>query len=169
MLFSPYIDDINTSFMVEKRRLKVSVTAEDMDVLREGFQHGIMKLPGVKVESQDESLSDSVNFFEARFTFLEDENRRKRWVRSIYWGDGLLIMIAQGRTVEDFEYWLPMFYNTIMTAKIIYLQFFSFSAGLESFLEWESRLLSARIVTLNFICQITSGITYVTIVASAWI
>ena len=118
-LFSPYKDDINTSFLVEKRRLKVSVTVEDMDVLREGFQHGITQLPGVEVESQDESLSDSINFFEARFTFLEGENRRKRWVRNIYWGNGQLIMIAQGRTVEDFEYWLPMFYNTMTTAQII--------------------------------------------------
>lgn len=119
MLFSPYQDDINTSFLVEKRKLKVSVTPEDMDILREGFQHGIMELPGVEIESQDEHLSESINFFEARFSFLEGENRRKRWVRNIYWGDGQLIMIAQGRTVEDFDYWLPMFYNTIVTAEII--------------------------------------------------
>ena len=119
MLFSPYKDDINTSFMVEKRRLKVTITSEDIDILREGFQQGIMNLPGVEIESQNESLSNSVNFFEARFTFLEGENRRKRWVRNIYWGDGQLILIAQGRTVEDFEYWLPMFYNTIITTEII--------------------------------------------------
>jgi hypothetical protein len=119
MLFSPYKDDINTSFMVEKRRLKVKITSEDIDILREGFQQGIQDLPGVEIESQNESLSDSINFFEARFTFLEGENRRKRWVRNIYWGEGQLILIAQGRTVEDFEYWLPMFYNTITTAEII--------------------------------------------------
>lgn len=118
-LFSPYKDDINTSFLVEKRRLKVTVTAEDMDVLREGFHQGIMALPGVEIESQDESLTDTINFFEARFTFLEGENRRKRWVRNVYWGEGQLIMIAQGRTVEDFEYWLPMFFNTIMTIELI--------------------------------------------------
>jgi hypothetical protein len=119
MLFSPYKDDINTSFLVEKKKLKVTVTVADIDILREGFQQGMIELPGVEIESQGESLSDSVNFFEGRFTFLEGENRRKRWVRSIYWGDGQLIMIAQGRTVEDFEYWLPMFYNTITTAQII--------------------------------------------------
>jgi len=118
-MFSPYKDDINTSFLVEKRRLKVSVTREDMDVLREGFHQGIKELPGVEIESQEETLSESVNLFEARFTFLEGENRRKRWVRNIYWGDGQLIMIAQGRTVEDFEYWLPMFFNTMTTAQLI--------------------------------------------------
>ena len=118
-LFSPYKDDINTSFLIEKRMLKVSVTPDDMDVLREGFHQGIKDLPGVEIESQDESLSDSVNLFEARFTFLEGENRRKRWVRNVYWGNGQLIMIAQGRTVEDFEYWLPMFYNTMTTTQLI--------------------------------------------------
>ena len=118
-LFSPYKDDSNTSLLVEKRMLKVSVTPDDMDVLREGFHQGIKDLPGVEIESQDESLSDSVNLFEARFTFLEGENRRKRWVRNVYWGNGQLIMIAQGRTVEDFEYWLPMFYNTMTTAQLI--------------------------------------------------
>ncbi len=105
--------------MVEKRRLKYSITPEDIDVLREGFFKGITDLPGAEIEWQDESLSDSINFFEARFTFLEGENRRKRWVRNIYWGDGQLIMIAQGRTPEDFEYWLPMFYNTMVTTALI--------------------------------------------------
>ncbi len=119
MLFSPYKDDINTSFLVEKRTLKVSVTSEDVDVLREGFQQGIKELAGVEIESQDEHLSDPIFLFEARFTFLEGENRRKRWVRNLYWGEGQLIMIAQGRTVEDFEYWLPMFYNTMVTVDII--------------------------------------------------
>ena len=118
MLFSPYKDDINTSFLVEKRRLKFSVTPEDMDALREGFTNGIKELPGVEIESQDETLSETVNLFEARFTFLESEIRRKRWVRNIYWGEGQLIMIAQGRTVEDFDFWLPMFYNVMMTAEI---------------------------------------------------
>jgi len=119
MLFSPYKDDINTSLLVEKRRLKISVTAEDMDVLRDGFQQGIKQLPGAEIESQGENLTDSISFFEARFTFLEEENRRKRWVRNIYWGEGQLIMIAQGRTVDDFDYWLPMFYNVMMTVEII--------------------------------------------------
>ena len=118
-LFSPYTDDINTSFLVEKRRLKYAVTPEDMDVLREGFTQGIQQLPGVEIESQDENLSESVNLFEARFSFLEGESRRKRWVRNVYWGEAQLALIAQGRTVEDFEYWLPMFYNTMMTVEII--------------------------------------------------
>jgi hypothetical protein len=119
LLFSPYQDDINTSLMVEKHRLKYKVKADDIQILKDGFTQGILKLPGVEVESQEQALSESVNVFDARFSFLEGESRRKRWVRNIYWGNGQLVMIAQGRTVEDYEYWLPMFYNTMVTLKII--------------------------------------------------
>lgn len=118
-LFSPYKDDYNTSLVVEKHRLKVTVTPEDVPVLREAFAEAVKQLPGVEIESMEENLSSSVNIFDARFTFLEGENRRKRWVRNIYWGDGQLVLTAQGRTPEDFEYWLPMFYNTITTLHII--------------------------------------------------
>jgi hypothetical protein len=119
MLFSPYKDDINTSLLVEKHILKYSVTKEDIDILREGFHQGMMALPGVEVESTEESLSETINIFDARFSFLEGEIRRKRWVRNLYWGNGQLVLIAQGRTVEDFEYWLPMFFNTMVTTQIL--------------------------------------------------
>lgn len=118
-LFSPYKDDLNTSILVEKHKLKFSVTLDDLPTLREGFRDGILKLPGAEIESEDEHLTEMISFFEAHFTFLEDDNRRKRWVRNIYWGDGQLVVIAQGRTPEDFEYWLPMFFNSIYTLDII--------------------------------------------------
>lgn len=118
-LFSPYADDYNTALIVEKHRLKVTVTPEDIPVLREAFNEALKNLPGVEILSTEETLSQSVNIFEARFTFLEGEDRRKRWVRNIYWGDGQLVLTAQGRTPEDFDYWLPMFYNSITTVQII--------------------------------------------------
>jgi hypothetical protein len=119
MMFSPYPDDINTCLLSEKRRLKYSVKTDEMPVLMEGFVQGINALPDVKIESQEQTFSESINIFDARFSFLEGENRRKRWVRNIYWGNGQLILIAQGRTVEDFEYWLPMFFNSITTCTVI--------------------------------------------------
>lgn len=118
-LYLPKKDDYNTSLLVEKHKLKYSVTEEDMPMLLESFKEGMLALPGVEVESTEESLSKSVNIFDARFTFLEGEFRRKRWVRNIYWGNGQLVLIAQGSTPEDFEYWLPMFYNSFMTLNIL--------------------------------------------------
>lgn len=118
-LFSPYKDDYNTCLLVEKKKLKYAVKSDDIPTLLESFHEGMNALPGVEVESTEESLSETINVFDARFSFLEGEERRKRWVRNIYWGDGQLIVIAQGRTVEDFQLWLPMFYNTMTTLNII--------------------------------------------------
>ncbi len=117
-LASPYADDINTSLLVEKKMLKVKTTRDDMDILREAFQQDIRSLPGVEIELFDESLSNTINLFDARFSFLEGEIRRKRWVRNVYWANAQLVIIAQGKTPEDFEYWLPMFFNAITTIQI---------------------------------------------------
>jgi hypothetical protein len=119
MLFSPYADDINTCLLAEKHKLKVKVKPGDVDILREGFMEGLMALPGIEIESKEESLSDTIQVFDVRYTFLEGEERRKRWMRSIYWGNAQLVLIAQGRTVEDFEYWLPMFYNSMTTTQVL--------------------------------------------------
>jgi len=118
MLFSPYEDCLETHLAARKTTLPVAVTKDDVDVLRRGFNDGLQALPGVEVESQDETVTSTLITLEARFTFLEGEARRKRWVRVIYWGEGQLLLIAQGATPDDFDYWLPMFYNTMVTVEI---------------------------------------------------
>jgi hypothetical protein len=118
VLFSPYPDDFNTGLLAEKKKLKVTVKPEDLPTLREAFMEGIRSLDGVEIEegSEAEYLTKALSFFEVRFSFLEGDVRRKRWIRNIYWGRNNYVLIAQGRTVEDFDYWLPMFYNIMMTA-----------------------------------------------------
>jgi hypothetical protein len=118
VLYSPYVDDVNTGILAEKRKLKVHVGKSDLPTLREGFMAGIKALAGVEIESESEHLSDTLSFFEVRFTFLEGEHRRKRWIRNIYWGKNNYVLIAQGRTPEDFDRWLPMFYNTMMNTTV---------------------------------------------------
>ncbi len=117
-IYTPYADRYDTCITTEKVILEHTVTRDDVDVLREGFTAGIESLHGVEIESQDETISKTLIAFEARFTFLEGEARRKRWTRVIYWGEGQLIVIAQGATPEEFDYWLPMFYNSLMTVEI---------------------------------------------------
>ena len=118
VIYSPYSDRYDTSFSAEKHQLEYPVTEEDVPTLREGFSAGLAALPGAEVESQDETVTPTLITLEARFTFLEGEARRKRWVRTVYWGDGQLVLIAQGANPEEFAYWLPMFYNTMMTVEI---------------------------------------------------
>ncbi len=118
VIYSPYPGDLNTCFSAEKKKLRYAVLEKDMPILREGFEAGLTSMPGVEVESRDESVTSTLITLEARFTFLEGEARRKRWVRVVYWGDGQLILIAQGATPDEFDYWLPMFFNTMMTVEI---------------------------------------------------
>lgn len=118
VIYSPYPDGYDTSFSAEKHKLAYAVRRKDVPVLREGFSAGLAALPGIEIESQDENITSTLIIFQARFTFLEGEARRKRWVRLIYWGEGQLTLIAQGSMPEEFDYWLPMFFNTMMTVEI---------------------------------------------------
>ncbi len=118
VIFTPSSDSYDTSFSAEKHVLEYTVREKDAPVLRKGFAAGLAALPGVEVESQQENITPTLKTLEARFTFLEGEARRKRWVRVVYWGKGQLTLIAQGATPEEFDYWLPMFFNTMMTVEI---------------------------------------------------
>lgn len=118
VIFTPHADRIDTSFAAEKRQLPFSVSDEDFDVLREGFEQGLQSLPEVEIESQNERITKTFKILEARCTFVEDGVRRKRWVRNAYWGEGQLILIAQGATEEEFAYYEGMFYNTMMTLEV---------------------------------------------------
>ena len=119
LMFSPYKDDLNTSILTQKHTLKYTVKTSDLALLRDSFEQGVKDLPGAEIEKFDASYSDTVNVFDAIFTFLDGDARRKRWVRNIYWAEAQLVVVAQGRTPEDYEYWLPMFYNAIITLKIL--------------------------------------------------
>ena len=119
VIFSPYKDDTNTCFSIEKFTLKVSVKETDVPILRKGFRDGVNALPGVEVEKFDETITQTVKMFEARFTYLDNGNRRKRWIRNLYWGNGQLVMIAQGKDSADFNYYEPMLFNTMYTIDIL--------------------------------------------------
>jgi hypothetical protein len=118
VIFAPHRDRMDTAFIAEKHTLPYKVTEEDIPVLQEGFIAGLEALPGIEIESQDVTITKTLKFIEARYTFLEGDVRRKRWVRSIYWGEGHLVLIAQGATEEEFAYWEGMLYNTMMTVEI---------------------------------------------------
>ncbi len=119
ILVSPYQDDINTFFLAEKRTLEIEVNKEDVDTLRQGFNQGMLDLPGVEVISTDETLSDTGQLFDAIYTYLEGTERRKRWMRCVYLGKTQLILIGQGRNAADFELHLSSFYKIMTTPKIL--------------------------------------------------
>lgn len=117
-IFTPYTDNFDTCFISEKITLDFKTTPEDKDILIEGFEEGIRNLPDVEIEETHYDTGKKIILLEAKFTFMEDGKRRKRWVKSLYWGEANLVMMAQGATVEDYEYWLPMFFNTMNTYEL---------------------------------------------------
>jgi hypothetical protein len=117
-VFFPEPDVQDTYFSCESFKLRFAVTEEDVPILRDGFNAGLQALPGIGVETQDEAVTPTLIAFDARFTFLEGGVRRKRWVRNIYWGKLQIVFIAQGSEPAEFDYWLPMFYHTMMTFEL---------------------------------------------------
>ena len=83
-IYTPLAEGYDTCISAEKIVLDYSITDEDIPILREGFNAGLQSLPGLKIESQDETVTPTLKLFEARFTFLEGDVRRKRWLRVVY-------------------------------------------------------------------------------------
>jgi hypothetical protein len=117
-IFSPYKDNTDTCFACEKNVLDVEVSPADLDVLAEGFEAGIRSLQDVEIEEKKYETSKRAVMLQAKFTFTENGQRRKRWMKSMYWGEANLVVMAQGSTVEDYEYWLPMLFNAMHTYEL---------------------------------------------------
>jgi hypothetical protein len=117
-IFTPYQDNNDTCFISEKNSLAYKVTPDDAGLLMEGLEAGINSLPDVVIESRNVDTGDLVVVLEVKFTFTENGQRRKRWVKSMYWGEGNLVLIAQGATEEDYAYWEGMLFNAMMSYEL---------------------------------------------------
>lgn len=118
-IFTPYSDHFDTCFMSEKHVLDYDVKPKDAEILMEGFELGINSLPEAVIEYKNLDAGKMVVLMEARFTFMENGQRRKRWVKSMYWGKSNLVLIAQGATEEDYAYWEGMLFNSMMTYELL--------------------------------------------------
>jgi hypothetical protein len=84
------------------------VVAEDVDVLREGVEEGLRQLDGIEIaESKDDVISNLVKF-ERVYEFNEGDSRRKRRVWMLYVDTWSMVVIYQGETASEYDYWLPM-------------------------------------------------------------
>jgi len=108
VLCSPDAQDPTTFFSVEVQKLATTVQPEDLDILRKGVQEGLSQLPGLNVESAQESLGGGQIVFERVYTFQDGTATRKRRIRLLYTGGRLYSLISQGRTEKEYAYWLPM-------------------------------------------------------------
>jgi hypothetical protein len=117
MFFAPDPAEPLTGIAVEARGLGTDVQPGDLATLRRGFLRGLRAMPAARIESSSAEAVGRLVTLEARQTFRDGALVRKRWVRLLYQGRMQVRLIAQAATVEQFEYWEPMFYTAIRTAR----------------------------------------------------
>jgi len=118
ILFTPTQDDNHTVLAIEINDLGTTLTSDDLPYLSKGFLDGIKNLPERKIESKKENVTGKLLQLEAKYSFLEDGQTRKRWVRVLYQDTRQITITAQGATLELYDYWLPMFNEAMMTINV---------------------------------------------------
>jgi hypothetical protein len=118
VLCSPQSEAPTTFFSVEAAQLETDVRSSDLTILREGVEEGLHQLPGLQVESANESaIADRVTL-ERTYTFVDGEVTRKRRVRLIYDRNKLYSLMSQGATPDEYEHWLSMLNYCHLTFQI---------------------------------------------------
>jgi hypothetical protein len=115
VLYAPSPGESFTSFSVEGRDLGVEIVSTDLSDLRAGFLRGLRKMRRSRVTLLDAQAIGRLITLEAHQTYRDGVAVRKRWVRLLYQGTVQVRLIAQAATVREFDYWLPMFYESMRT------------------------------------------------------
>ena len=115
VFFAPDDADPLTGLAIEVKRLGTRIRPSDLPTVRRGLLSGLRNLPGYRIEQDEAEAVDQLLTLEARLTFTEDGCTRKRWVRLLYLGRTQVRLIAQGASIELFEYWEPMFFEAMRT------------------------------------------------------
>lgn len=115
IIVAPSPGDTTNSFSAEARDLGMTLTAEDLPTIREGFMAGLRDLPDAQVETRDDFAIGDLLGVEAVLTYREGDMTRKRWVRLLYQGTIQARLIAQGANLAEYDYWLPMLTQAMRT------------------------------------------------------
>lgn len=107
VLFSPERENPQTFFSAWVRRLDAEAVAEDLPLLQKGVAEGLAQLPQCVVESSSDDTYGNLIKFERIYTFRDGDDTRKRKVWIMYVAQWQIVLTYQGRTPEEWEYWLP--------------------------------------------------------------
>ena len=118
VIYGPDPADPHTIFAVEVTDAGFQIKPDDLDALAEGFFTGIENLPDVEIENRDQRVVGAMVALEAKYTYRDQDIVRKRWTRVLYHQTRQVALTAQGATSEKYHYWLPMFNEAMMTAKV---------------------------------------------------
>jgi len=110
VIVGPDLADDATHFAVSVTDLGVSVVADDLPTLRDGFAEGLAALADLSVENSSDDTYNDIVKLERTLTFRDEASgeTRKRRVWSMYADHWQFAVQYQGATVEEFGYWFPM-------------------------------------------------------------
>ena len=120
VLYTPDPRDPLTVFSVEVNDLEMVIALDDLDRLDAAFMEVIDQLPEGEISSHDKAIVGELMQLDYQYTFREDCVMRKRWVRMLYQGGHETTLIAQGATLDLYDYWLPWFFEAMATAQVHY-------------------------------------------------
>lgn len=118
VIYGPDMTDPFTVFAVDIKDLGTRVTPDEVDLVAEGFFESVEQLPECAVELRNQKASSYRVELEAKYTFREQGEIRKRWSRVFYHETYQITMTAQGETPEKYDYWLPWFFEAMKTCKV---------------------------------------------------
>ena len=107
-MFSPQAEDPQTWFSIWAARMPDPILAEDLDVLREGVNEGLRQLNSLHVLFESEDAFGDLCRFERIYTFQDGELTPKRRVWILYVYTWQFVLMAQGASAEEYQYWYPM-------------------------------------------------------------
>ncbi len=89
-------------------KLPEAVVQADLPVLVEGFDAGLGKLADVVIESSKDDTFNDIIRLERYLTFTDDGHTRRRRMWAMYAAQWQLLIVYQGSSVEEFDYWEAM-------------------------------------------------------------
>jgi hypothetical protein len=118
VLYYPEPDDPLTVFAVEVTDLGMVISSDDLDRLDAESIDAIEQLPEGEIELHDKAVVGEQMQLEYKYTFREDCVMRRHWVRVFYQGTHEATMMAQGSSLDLYDYWLPWFFEAMATAQV---------------------------------------------------
>ncbi len=117
--YLPNLDDPLTFLRVERVTRPAPVQPADKEALHQTMTDELESLPNYKLESEETWAGVHTILLDARYTYEQAGSLQKRWLRWVFMGREQLIITAQGKDAAEYDYWLPMFFNMIMTLQVI--------------------------------------------------
>src|SRR5439155_18053803 len=108
-------EDIATHMSLELMDLPTEVKARDLPSIEQAFLDGLAQVGDSHILRRDAYATGFLIGVEAEQTFVEDGQRRRRWVRLLYQAKRQARLVAQGASEAEYERWLVRFKPAMTT------------------------------------------------------